>query len=106
MARHNNHHRHMGTNHRTINMNATPISANITTRAIRGTQTYEAEYDGVHKISLYKIETITPLQELRTYLTGTRVAQHTIHGWGALTQHMEELIDYYISPLLKDLRTT
>jgi len=88
-------------------MNATPISANITTRAIRGTETFEAEYNGINRISLYKIEIINDgLQELRTYIIGDKVRQHTIQGWAGLTEKMEELIDYYISPLLKDLKTT
>ena len=80
------------------------IKAAITTRAIRGKETYEAEYDGVRTVSLYKIEILNGLQEIRTYLTADKVK--TLTGWAGLAEKMEELIDYYISPLLKDIRTT
>ena len=80
------------------------IKAAITTRAIRGKETYEAEYDGVRTVSLYKIEMLNGLQEIRTYLTADKVKALT--GWAGLAEKMEELIDYYISPLLKDMRTT
>ena len=82
------------------------IKAAITTRAIRVKETYEAEYDGVRQVSLYKIEILDGLQELRTYLTGDKVKQTDISGWAGLAEKMDELIDYYISPLLKDMRTT
>ena len=82
----------------------TTIKAAITTRAIRGKETYEAEYDGVRTVSLYKIEIPNGLQEIRTYLTADKVKALT--GWAGLAEKMEELIDYYISPLLKDMRTT
>ena len=82
----------------------TTIRAAITTRAIRGKETFEAEYDGVRWVSLYKIEILNGLQEIRTYITGDKVK--AIAGWAGLAEKMEELIDYYISPLLKDMRTT
>ena len=82
----------------------TTIRAAITTRAIRGEETFEAEYDGVRWVSLYKIEILNGLQEIRTYITGDK--DQTIAGWAGLAEKMEELIDYYISPLLKDMRTT
>ena len=87
-------------------MTTTPISAGITCKAARGKETFEAVYDGVQHVSLYKTEMLNNLQEIRTYLTGTKVKQNLIQGWGGLSEIMEELIDYYISPLLKDMRTT
>lgn len=84
----------------------TPIKAAITTRAIRGEEIFEAEYDGVREVSLYKIENVNGRQEVRTYLAGDKVKQTEIAGWGGLAEKMDELIDYHISPLLKDMRTT
>ena len=78
------------------------IKAAITTRAIRGKETYEAEYDGIRTVSLYKIEILNGLQEIRTHLTADKVK--TLTGWAGLAEKMEELIDHYISPLLKDMR--
>ena len=85
---------------------STTIKAAITTRAIRNQETYEAEYDGIRQVTLYKIERLDSLQELRTYLTGDKVKQTEIEGWGGLAEKMDELIDYHISPLLKDIKTT
>jgi len=82
----------------------TTIKAAITTRAIRGKETYEAEYDGIRTVNLYKIEMLNGLQEIRTHLTADK--DQTIAGWAGLAEKMEELIDHHISPLLKDMRTT
>ena len=82
----------------------TTISAAITTRAIRGKETYEAVYDGIRTVSLYKIEILNGLQEIRTHLTADKVKALT--GWAGLAEKMDELIDHHTSPLLKDMRTT
>jgi len=83
---------------------STPISATISVRAIVGGETYEATYDGVKEISLYRIEDIHDRQETKTHLTGTTVEPGEITGWGGLTIMMDDLIDYHLSPGLKDLR--
>ena len=87
-------------------MNATPISVAITTRAIRGNKTYEAEYNGVNDITLYQIEPLNGNQEMRTHIAATKVKEHLITGWAGLVDIMENLIDHHISPLLKELKTT
>ena len=81
----------------------TTIKAAITTRAIKGKETYEAEYDGHSHITLYKIETLNTTQETRTYLT--RHKDKTITGWAGLAEQMDQLIDHHTSPLLKQLKT-
>ena len=81
----------------------TTIKAAITTRSIKGKETYEAEYDGISRITLYKIETLNTRQELRTYLTGDK--DKTISGWAGLAEKMDQLIDHHKSPLLKELQT-
>ena len=82
----------------------TTISAAITTRAIKGKETYEAQYDGIRPVNLYKIEILNGLQEIRTHLTADKVK--TLTGWAGLAEKMEELIDHHTSPLLKELKTT
>ena len=85
----------------------TTIKAAITTRAIRGEETYEAEYDGIKQISLYQIQNMNNgKQEIRTHLDSITVTQGDIQGWGGLAEMMDELIDHHISPLLKQMRTT
>lgn len=83
-------------------MSAT-IKAAITTRAIRNQETYEAEYDGIRQVTLYKIEKLDSQQELRTCLTRNKVK--TITGWAGLAEQMDQLIDHHTSPLLKQLKT-
>jgi hypothetical protein len=83
----------------------TPISAAITTRAIRGEERYEATYDGIRTVNLYKIEILNNNQEIKTHLTSITVNQGDIQGWGGLTDKMQELIDHHISPLLKEIKT-
>ena len=86
---------------------STTIKAAITTRAIRGEETYEAEYDGIKQISLYQIQNMNNgKQEIRTHLDSITVTQGDIQGWGGLAEMMDELIDHHISPLLKQMRTT
>ena len=80
------------------------IKAAITTRAIRGKETYEAEYDGIRTVSLYKIEILNGLQAIRTHLTADKVK--TLTGWAGLAEKMDELIEHHTRPLLKDMRTT
>lgn len=82
----------------------TTIKAAITTRSIKGKETYEAEYDGISRITLYKIETLNTNQEQRTYITGNK--DNTITGWAGLAAKMEELINHHLSPHLKELKTT
>ena len=82
----------------------TPISAAITTRAVRGEERYEATYDGLKQVSLYLIENVNGKQEIKTHLTSVTVNQGDIQGWGGLTDKMQELIDYHISPGLKEFR--
>ena len=83
----------------------TPISAAITTRAIRGQETYEATYDGLKQVSLYQVENINGKQEIKTYLGNTTVTPGDILGWGGLAETMDQLIDHHISPLLKEIKT-
>lgn len=85
-------------------MNSTPVSATISVRALVNGEIYEATYDGLKEIRLYRIEDTNSTQETRHHLTGTTVEQGDITGWGGLTVMMEDLIDYHLSPRLKDLR--
>ena len=85
-------------------MNSTPISAAISVRALVGGETYEATYDGVKSISLHRVENIDGKQETKHHLTGTTVEPNEIMGWGGLTVIMEDLIDYHLSPGLRELR--
>ena len=89
---------------RALTMHATPLSAHITTRAIRGKEIYEAVYDGLKQVSLYLVENINSSQEIKTHLDSVTVTPGDIQGWGGLAEMMQELIDHHISPGLKQFR--